>query len=173
MKRERDDNGDYKSDLWRTPPWLFKILNEKYNFAMDLAASPKNKLLPSYFSLKNSALKNDWPKLRFSFGNPPFSVPNLSKFTARAATMANQQSYSVMLLPAYVMEDWFKDYVYQDASEIILLNGRLKYYTADGKESLGNRFGSCIVEFGSRAYKGPCKKIRWKSIEEIRQTGSL
>lgn len=172
-KRERNEDGDFKSDLWRTPPWLFDILNREYKFAVDLAASKDNHLLPKYYTRENSAIGKKWPKNRFSFCNPPFSVPNLGNFTAEAAAQQIDNRYSVFLLPAYVMEGWFEKYIYGCASRLVLFTGRLCYYTPEGVESEGNRFGSCVAEFGERKAPGPCTDIRWRSLTEVRASGLI
>ena len=47
-------------DCWRTPPWLFAWLDERFEFDVDLAADDENALCGMYFTPESSALSQPW-----------------------------------------------------------------------------------------------------------------
>lgn len=59
------------NDNFETPDYIFKQLDEIFNFHFDVAASQYNAKCFNYFSEKSDALKNNW--YGRCFCNPPFS----------------------------------------------------------------------------------------------------
>jgi len=55
------------------------------------------------------------------------------------------------LLAARVETRWFHNYVWKRASAVLFLNGRLYFFTPDGKQARGNAgHGSVLVAYGLR-----------------------
>lgn len=79
------------SDTWQTPDWLFKELDEEFNFDIDLCATRENSkcyaygtdyLHDEFMTKKNDLcafsgykLGVDWAKDSTCFMNPPYSNP--------------------------------------------------------------------------------------------------
>ena len=49
-----------KREDWRTPPWLFEMLDEEFGFDLDAAALSKNALCGRYIHPKTDGLAVDW-----------------------------------------------------------------------------------------------------------------
>ena len=56
---------------WRTPPDLFRSLDEEFHFTLDAAANEANHLCPRYYSKLDSAFAHAWTGERV-FCNPPY-----------------------------------------------------------------------------------------------------
>lgn len=66
MRYQKSENS---KDNWQTPPWLFELLHQVFNFTIDGAADDSNHLLPKYYTDYFKAL----PSHETIFINPPFS----------------------------------------------------------------------------------------------------
>ena len=47
------------SVLWGTPPELFRMLNEIFNFQLDAASTSKNRLCPNFYTESEDGLSQD------------------------------------------------------------------------------------------------------------------
>lgn len=61
------------SDLWETPPRLFRLLHREFKFSVDAAASRANAKHPRFWDEEADALKQSWAGERV-FANPPYSL---------------------------------------------------------------------------------------------------
>jgi phage N-6-adenine-methyltransferase len=113
------------SNCWETPPFLFKWLNSRYKFTVDLAASDANHLLPKYFTEERSAIDPlvDWGE-GSGFCNCPYSLTY--KFVQMATV---QRIQSVFLIPARVDTRVWHDIVYKHANTVSFIKGRLHFYS--------------------------------------------
>jgi phage N-6-adenine-methyltransferase len=153
-----------KNEEFETPQAFFNKLNEKYNFAIDLAASEKNKKcensLPDIFdqvahlnALCGSA----------AYLNPPYGK-KIGDFIKRAIVIADAFNLIlVMLLPARVDTRWFnlvwdrKKNKPKKNFKVNFLQGRLTF-ELDGKPILNPKtckpscalFPSMLVEYDAR-----------------------
>jgi phage N-6-adenine-methyltransferase len=89
------------SDEWRTPPRLFRNLNDEFNFTVDAAASPDNALLPKHWS---NAFSEQWEGERV-FCNPPFSL--VPAFLQNA----HRPDLAVFLIPERTHTLWWLEHV--------------------------------------------------------------
>lgn len=126
------------SDLWGTPIWLFKLLDEEFRFNLDVAASEDNALCLDYYTEKENGLIQAW--YGNAFCNPPYS--QAAKWMEKAYTEAvKQHATTVMLVAARTDTRYFWNYAVH--GEIRFLPGRLKF--VGGKYSAP--FPSAIVIF--------------------------
>lgn len=58
-------------DDWRTPPELFKQLDDEFHFTVDLCADDDNHLVDKYYTIENDGLKADLTD-EVVFCNPPY-----------------------------------------------------------------------------------------------------
>lgn len=132
-------------DLWLTPPALFEILNDEFNFDLDSAASPDNSLCPRFISEKENALVAPWEGKNV-WCNPPYTL--IGPFVKRAyEEHLTQKNTVVILIPSYTDPKYWRDYVTK-AHEIRHLVGRLQFIdglTKTKKQSA--RFPSTVVVF--------------------------
>lgn len=89
-------------DNFETPAWLFKILDDRFNFTVDAAATSENKKCQK---MLNCGLTDSWTGERV-FCNPPFSQKKLWMEKA-AREVENGCPVCVMLLPTNSMSSTF------------------------------------------------------------------
>jgi phage N-6-adenine-methyltransferase len=111
---------------WRTPPDLFKELDEEFHFTLDACALPHNATLPRYFTPDDDGLRQDWAQERV-WCNPPYN--NLAAWLAKGHDSARKGALCVFLIPARTdTKAWHNHAVH--AHEIRFLKGRLKFGNA-------------------------------------------
>jgi site-specific DNA-methyltransferase (adenine-specific) len=120
-----------KCGEWQTPKELFDRLNGEFGFALDVAASAENHLCDRYFSLPHDDAFTGWWNGN-CFCNPPYGR-NLSRWFEKARNAAENGSTVVMLVPARTDTKWFHEHVWNVASEIRFLPGRLVFKMPSGK----------------------------------------
>lgn len=142
---------------WRTPPWLYQRLHDRYDFQVDAAATLYNALCPKHISptmdATNRRTWQAWVRRGYTryFLNPPFN--DIAPFLVPACDAGYQGAIVVCLLPARVEVEWAHDIVYPYAHEITFVRGRVRYYRSirNGKPN----FPSMVVRFGPGPRKGP------------------
>ena len=113
MSHERKDGKVHLKDEARTPPGLFRRLNERFRFDCDAAATKENALCENYFGedytgIKEDALRYNWLECSFQNGptllypkifycNPPYSNP--APFVEKAYMESLNGAIVVMHLP--------------------------------------------------------------------------
>lgn len=163
-------------DEWRTPPWLFRWCAHRFPFAIDLAASAKNALLPLYFTRGMDALSIDWLDFAQSQGvapvawlNPPYS--DITPWMQKAIEQAKRGFTTVLLVPQDNGEDRYGDCVHGTASEYRTITGRIAYLNGMGVPVSGNTRGSALVvyrghDLGDTRY---CHLMRDAMMQEMRE----
>lgn len=82
----------------RTPPALFRKLNDRYGFTLDVAASAENALCPDYFSHRLDGLLQPWCGRVWC--NPPYSRLEAWVVKAWDEVSKGNCDLAVLLLPA-------------------------------------------------------------------------
>ena len=147
-------------DCWQTSLELFKPIDDKYNFEVDVCASQENSLCKYYWTVGDDCLQQDWSDVSgFVWCNPPYSNP--LPFVEKC----QQYGYAVMLLNQDTSTKWAK-IVFEKASKVILLSDRVRFINPVTLE-VGKSNPKCqmIVIFDKRSNSGV--DIRWCSIKEI------
>jgi len=159
-------------DEARTPPSLFKKLDERFHFGVDAAASHSNHLCDAYFTNDNSvgnALSIDWygllPERKQPFYcNPPYSRGNIDRFIKKGCEESLKGATVVMLLPMDSSTKVFHKYCMQ-ASEWIIFHPRVKFLRPNGTPFSGSpKFGSFACVFKQEDFDGSpvVSSMRWK-----------
>ena len=155
-------------DSWRTPPWLFEWLDERFYFHIDLAADSHNRLCSQYLKEGNGdGLSVDWhelPQATKGFCNPPYS--NIDPWVAKAIAEQAKGFLTVMLFPTCNGEDRYAK-VFERASEIIDIIGRVAFLRPDGTPVSGNTRGSSVYVFDPLLRGAPCRRW-WVMRDAIR-----
>ena len=147
-------------DCWQTPLELFKPIDDKYNFEVDVCASPENALCEYFWTVDDDCLQQDWGDgSGFVWCNPPYSNP--LPFVEKC----QEYGYVVMLLNQDTSTKWAK-IVFEKASKVILLSDRVRFINPVTME-VGKSNPRCqmIVIFDKSSNSGV--DIRWCSIKEI------
>ena len=144
-------------DNWRTPPELFRVLDDEFGFDVDAAATEENCLVQarprlisfgekSYISMEMNALTTPWGDPgAAAWCNPPYTM--IGEFVERAyeQSQANKMT-CVVLIPTYTDPKYWRNFVCK-AHEIRHLAGRLQFLDEDGGKKQSARFPSTVVIF--------------------------
>jgi len=154
---------------WRTPPELFKMLNDEFVFDVDAASSPENALCDHYWTPDDDALAIDWSRtvIRHDgtpphvFLNPPYGR-NVGKWIDKAIEQQGHGCAVVMVVMASTDTKWWEK-LWEAASEIRFITGRVRFLDSEGNEQSACPKGTAIVVLRpfARTYAGPrCSLIK-------------
>jgi len=130
---------------YRTPPWLFRILNKEFGpFTLDAFANDENHLCEDYFTEEADGFTSDWG-IHHVFANPPF---NRSKDAVEKAYYhsAISNKPACLLLQAGVSTRWF--HLWATTGRVLIPDCRINYWLPGVQLSSFNR-DSLIVLFGA------------------------
>ena len=121
------------NDNNQCPPWLFNFLNQKFDFAYDLACESWNQLCPKgvAFDKGFDAFKVKWSELnrgRYNYCFPPISRPNLQKFLHKAYEESKKGAKTVMIVPLKTLSTVY--YHNNKANEVIIINPKVRFLQA-------------------------------------------
>lgn len=132
------------TDTWLTPPFVLEALG---SFDLDPCAAPDPKPWPTadvHYTLPTDGLSEDW------FGrvwlNPPYSKEAV-KWLRKLA----QHGTGTALVFARTETAWFVETVWEAATAVLFLHGRLHFHYADGTRAPANSGApSCLVGYGQQ-----------------------
>lgn len=163
-------NVHFSSDRmdWRTPLALFQLLDDEFDFDMDVSAREDNRMPcmlyccppdydPPYGSLPWAwdGLAADWRRF-VCWMNPPYGR-QIGKWTAKAKRAAGVGATVVGLVPARTDTRWWHETVMAGASEVRLIRGRLRFEGAEASAP----FPSAIVIWRPLLSPGPVRVVGW------------
>lgn len=109
----------------KTPPEFMAAVEKVFGkIEFDLAASYKNTKAVRFWSEEDDSLSRPWPTEYLCWLNPPFS--NIGPWAKKCLEESQRGCRILMLVPASVGSNWFRDYVDGNAS-VLFLNGRLTF----------------------------------------------
>ena len=132
----------YMSDkhTWETPQEFFDLLNEEFNFEIDLACEKETAKCDKYYTKENDGLDKVWNKV--SWLNPPYGN-SIGSWVQKAYLSAKFDGGTIVcLIPSRTDTKWWHDYVMK-AKEIRFVKGRLKF----GGLKSSAPFPSAVVVF--------------------------
>ena len=130
------------TDLWATPQDFFDKLNEEFNFNLDPCSTHENAKCEKHFTSEENGLVQDWGG-HTVFCNPPYGKA-IKEWVKKCYEEGQKENTTVvMLIPARTDTSYFHDYIYNIASEIRFIRGRLKF--GDSKNSAP--FPSMVVVY--------------------------
>lgn len=129
------------TDEWYTPRQIFEPLG---SFDLDPCSpvKPLWKIAKTNYTQLDDGLSREW-KGRVWL-NPPYSRPLIERFVEKLATHGD----GIALLFNRCDSKLFHDVIFPSASGILFLKGRIKFYTADGKQGGSPGCGSVLIAFG-------------------------
>ncbi len=142
MKANNGKGNNPLRDGWKTPKWLYDILNKQYNFKFDCCANEEDKLCKDF---SNDFLKWD-NLLRVCWMNPPFSIAwkmfeHFFKVVEKGVAIYRCDNLETGL--------WQK-IILPNASWIFIPDRRISYEGLDGE---GARFPSALIGFNIEPIK--------------------
>ncbi len=136
------------SDLWGTPPNLFRMLDQVYEFKLDAAASDASAFCDTYFTLQSDGLSRDWFPYRRVWLNPPYGR-SIAQWMRKDYQEAQKGCLVICLVPARVDTKWWHDWV-ENKGQVTFLKGRLRYVRhtdENGARSGSAPFPSALVKY--------------------------
>lgn len=114
-----------RTEEWPTPENFYAELRREFQFTLDPCATPENAKCPNFFTRKDDGLQQDWGT-HIVFCNPPYGKA-MSQWASKCLAASKKGATVVLLAHARTDTRWFHDWVYQKASEIRFVKGRLKF----------------------------------------------
>ncbi|HEY2453339.1 MAG TPA: DNA N-6-adenine-methyltransferase [Scandinavium sp.] len=120
------------SDDWQTPKNIFNVLNSRFSFTRDAAASKENSHCDKYWTKDDNALLMDWSQEKSIFVNPPYSL--VSDFLAKA----HEPETAVFLIPFRPQTGFFLRYVWASPHlhEMMIIHRGMKFIHPDRHDSV-------------------------------------
>lgn len=128
------------SDEWETPQYVFNILQQEFNFQIDVCANSENNKCEDFFSKEIDGLKQEWSPYR-CWMNPPYGK-SIKLWMNKALDESKKGALVVCLIPSRTDTKWWHEFAMRSA-EIRFIEGRLCF----GKGKQSAPFPSCIVIF--------------------------
>lgn len=129
------------SDEWYTPKEIIDALG-KFDIDPCAAITPLWETATNTFNKNDNGLLKEW-KGRVWL-NPPYSRPLVDQFVQKLAEHGN----GIALLFNRCDSKLFQDIIFKEATAMMFLKGRIKFYRADGSRGDSPGCGSVLVAFG-------------------------
>lgn len=141
------NKGLFTSDknYWETPQDFFEELNSEFNFTLDAAATDENAKLPNYYTIEDDGLKQKWEGRVFC--NPPYGR-EIRHWVKKAyeESLQPHNELVVLLIPSRTDTRYWHDHIFNKASDIRFLKGRLKF-ELNGQAKQSAPFPSAIIVY--------------------------
>jgi len=120
---------------YQTPWELIRSVEKRFGkICIDLAATEADRRCPVFIPPEQNSLKGDWGNrvVGTAWLNPPFGdiTPWARKCSEWLLGYRSAGSIIIMLTPASVGSNWWRDYVHNRA-RVAFLNGRIKFVGAN------------------------------------------
>jgi len=138
------------NDEWQTPDDLYEKLHEEFNFEVDLCAKQNNTKCQNWsedIALFVESEQSD--KYNQFWINPPYSRGNIDEAMSYVCKLHEEGKIITGLVRLDPTAKWFKKFVDGVASEVRLLDKRIRFKGA----SASYNFPCCVV-----VYSGVIKK---------------
>ena len=136
-----------KSNEWNTPDDLYNTLDNEFNFTLDPCTNSLNNKCDKFYTEKENGLIQDWSK-DIVFMNPPYGR-QISQWIEKAYNESLKGSKVVCLIPSRTDTKYWHDFIFNKASEVRFIKGRLKF--GDSKNSAP--FPSAIIVYDNNFNK--------------------
>lgn len=150
-----------ESDDWWTPQWLFDLLDDEFQFDLDVCASDANHKCDRYFTRRENGLAQSW--VGCCWMNPPYGRREdgeIGEWVSKAYASAEAGATVVCLVPARTDTSWWWSYCIH--GEIRFLRGRLRFDRQGGAANSAT-FPSAVVIF--RPFL-PSSRVVWWDVQE-------
>lgn len=129
---------------WETPNETFKKLDKEFNFTLDPCASEENHKCSKYYTEKENGLDQNWDN-DIAFVNPPYGR-EIKKWVKKSS---ESKGTVVMLIPSRTDTSYWHDYIFNKASDIRFLRGRIKF-EINGKGTSPAPFPSAVIVYNGK-----------------------
>lgn len=129
------------SNEWETPQDFFDRLDKEFNFTLDPCATHDNYKCAKYYTIKEDGLIQDWSQDTV-FMNPPYGR-GIKHWIRKAYEESLKGATVVCLIPARTDTLYWHDYIFNKASEVRFIKGRIRF----GDSNENAPFPSAVVIF--------------------------
>lgn len=130
------------NDEWETPLDLFYKLEKEFGLNFDLCTSGYNNRCDNYTTDIEIFVRSGDDKVGDTYWmNPPYSRGNIDMCMEQAVTLVNRDHTVICLVRFDPSTQWFQKYVHGLASEVRMLDKRVKFQGADSAYN----FPCCVV----------------------------
>lgn len=166
--RTAEAYGLSKRDLWRTPPWLFRALDDEFHFTLDAASSGEaDALCEEWLTPTKDALSCVWPVyLHLLTGrgaawcNPPYSAAGGGLLAwVEACLRARKRQTVVLIAPGGRPAAWTR-LVQREADEVRELARRVSFVPPPGLTSSTPANSTYAIVFREGGH-GPARRTLW------------
>jgi phage N-6-adenine-methyltransferase len=118
-----------QTDEWATPQSYFDEQNARWQFTLDVCATPENAKCARFYTRADDGLAQSWAGER-CWMNPPYGRV-IGDWMRKAYEESQRSALVVCLVPARTDTAWWHDYAAK--GDVTFIRGRLKF--GDGKNS--------------------------------------
>ncbi|MCS2159608.1 adenine methyltransferase [Scandinavium sp. H11S7] len=120
------------SDDWQTPRIIYEVLNKRFRFTRDAAATAENSHCLKWWSREDNALLMDWTQEKSIFCNPPYS--KVAEFLAKA----HEPETAVFLIPFRPQTGFFLRYVWASPylHEMMIIHRGMRFIHPERSDSV-------------------------------------
>lgn len=144
--------------IWSTPQPIFDVLNEEFEFVIDLCADHRNAKTVRYMPTAES-LKCDWGGTGVAWLNPPYGK-EIADWVRKAAATPR---IIVGFLPGRTNAPWWHDYVMK-AAEIRFVRRKVSFANEHGCKGVPP--WGAVVAIWRPSWRGAnpiCKSWDWRA----------
>ena len=138
-------------DEWLTPKWITDTLGP---FDLDPCApcEPPWKIANRHLCVCDNGLAERWPDTSFVWCNPPYGKQTFVWLDK----LAEHTGGGIALIFARTDTKGFHKTVFNKATSVLFLQGRLSFHHVDGSLSQTATAPSCLVAYGEEAHYRLC-----------------
>ena len=137
-----------KDQTWETPIDFFNLINEEFNFSLDVCAEEETAKCKNFFTKEMNAFNYKWEGVCYM--NPPYGR-EIGKWIEKAYVESLGGATVVCLIPARTDTKYWHEFIFPHAHEIRFIKGRLKF----GNSKNSAPFPSALVVFKNER----CQKV--------------
>jgi phage N-6-adenine-methyltransferase len=141
--RRMDVHYSSERDDWSTPQDLFDLLDQEFNFTLDVCATDKSAKCATWFTKEQDGLAQPWTGSCWM--NPPYG-DEIGRWVGKAWNASKGPAAVVCLVPARVDTTWWWNYCRH--GDVRFLRGRLRF----GGGETGAPFPSAVVVFPGKGH---------------------
>lgn len=138
-----------KTNEWYTPQSFFDELNKEFSFTLDPCCTKESAKCDFFYTKEDDGLSKEWTG-ETVFVNPPYGR-EIKEWVIKSAIQGSQKdTIVVMLIPARTDTSYWHDYIFNIATDIRFLRGRIKFENINKIATNSAPFPSAVVVFGGK-----------------------
>lgn len=137
-----------KSNEWYTPMSVFEPLEKEFGFTLDPCCTEQSSKCIKYYTKEDDGLSKSWEG-HTVFVNPPYGR-EIKHWVKKSYEESIKGATVVMLIPARTDTSYWHDYIFNKATDIRFMRGRVKFQKEDGTFGDSAPFPTAIVVFNNK-----------------------